>query len=81
MTPTQAVTLMGIALKPTTTHRTSLIVIRRMARYFCESADAIYDERRLLRRGAAVLRQFEPFTKERADALEQKAKDRAGGHP
>ncbi|MFD2407742.1 hypothetical protein [Azorhizophilus paspali] len=75
MTPNQAVTLMGIALKPTTTHRTSLIVIRRMARHFCESAEAIHDERQLLRREAAVLRQFEPFTKQQADALEQQAKD------
>lgn len=75
MTPTQAVTLMKIGTKPTATHRTSLMVIRRAARYFCEIADAIHDERRMMRRGAAVLRQFEPFTKQQADALEQRAKD------
>ncbi|WP_349618072.1 hypothetical protein [Azotobacter salinestris] len=75
MTPTQAVTLMKIGTKPTTTHQTSLTIIRRAARYFCEIADAIHDERRMMRRGAAVLRRFEPFTKQQADALEQQAKD------
>ncbi|MFC0712229.1 hypothetical protein, partial [Azorhizophilus paspali] len=75
MTPTQATALANIAMKPSITKRDSLIVARRLARYFCESAEAIHDERRMLRRGAAVLRQFEPFTKQQADALEQQARD------
>lgn len=73
MTPTQAIALANIAIKPGITKRDSLIVARRLVRHFCAYREAIHDQRRALRREAARLREFEPFTKQQADALEQQA--------
>lgn len=73
MTTTQATALAKIATKPTITKRDSLIVARRLLRHFCACREAIHEQRRAMRREAAKLREFEPFTKRQADTLEQQA--------
>ncbi|GAB3380434.1 hypothetical protein [Azotobacter armeniacus] len=73
--PQAVLILAGIAQKPGTTKRDSLTIARRVLRRVCAYREAIHDERRALRREAALLRQFEPFTKQQADALEQQARD------
>ncbi|SFB31756.1 hypothetical protein [Azotobacter beijerinckii] len=75
MTPIQAIALANIATKPAISARTKLIVARRLLRHFCACREAIHEQRRALQREAALLRQFEPFTKRQADALEQQAQD------
>ncbi|AJE20471.1 hypothetical protein [Azotobacter chroococcum] len=71
--PKAILALSKISIKPGTTKRDSLTITRRLLRYFCAYRKAIHDERRALRRKAAKLRQFEPFTKLSADTLEQQA--------
>lgn len=68
-------TLADIGLKPSTTTRDNLTITRRVVRRMCEVRDDIHGERRELRRKARKLRQFEPFTKLAADAMEQQARD------
>lgn len=68
-------TLAAIGLKPTTTTRDTLTIARRVVRLLCEQREAIHAERRQLRRQAGKLRQFEPFTQQQADTLEQEARD------
>lgn len=73
--PQAVLILAGIAQKPGTTKRDSLTIARRVLRRICAYREAIHDQRRALRREAAKLREFEPFTKQQADALEQQARD------
>lgn len=68
-------TLANIGLKPTTTARDTLTIGRRIVRRMCEVRSTIHAERRAMRRKANKLRQFEPFTKQQADTLEQQASD------
>lgn len=71
---TQTLRALGrIVEKPTATKRDELTVARHVLRKFCAVRDEIYSERRALSREAGKLRQFEPFTKKSADALEQQA--------
>lgn len=62
-----------IGTKPTATKRDQLTIARHALRGFCALRSEIYSERNTLRRQAEKLRQFEPFTKRAADALEQQA--------
>ena len=75
MIPSTIRTLANIGLKPTASHRDRLTVARHVLRRVCAYREAIHDERHALRRKANKLRQFEPFTKQQADALEQQARN------
>ncbi len=62
-----------ISQKPNTTPRDALTIARRVCRLLCEVREAIGRERRAMRRQAAKLRQFEPFTRQAADDIERQA--------
>jgi hypothetical protein len=68
-------TLADIVEKPGTTRRDVLTITRRVVRALCERRRSIHAERRALRREAGKLRQFEPFTRQQADTLEQQARE------
>lgn len=67
--------LADIGLKPTVTKRDTLTIARRICRHLCAVRSEIRQQRRELRRQARKLRQFEPFTKLAADAMERQARD------
>jgi len=62
-----------IGTKPTVTKRDSLTIARHVLRRVCAFRESVRDERHVMRRHASKLRQFEPFTKPAADALDQQA--------
>ncbi|MDH1056339.1 hypothetical protein [Aquipseudomonas alcaligenes] len=68
-------TLAHIGLKPSTTTRDTLTIARRIVRHLCARREVIHTERQQLRRQAAKLRQFAPFTQQQADTLEQEARN------
>jgi hypothetical protein len=74
MKSAQARVFANIASKPEATRRDTLIVTRRAVRSLCEQRQQIQDERNFMRRQAAKLRRFEPFTKRDADELGQQAR-------
>jgi len=73
MNNTTLTTLVLIGQKSNITPRDSLTVARRVCRLLCEVRKAIDRERRAMRRQAAKLRQFEPFTRRAADDIERQA--------
>ncbi len=74
-------TLARISQKPDTSKRDQLTIARHVLRRACAYCEAIHTERRVLHLKAHKLRQFEPFTKLAADALEQQANDHGAERP
>lgn len=66
-------TLANIASKPSASPSVKLVAARRVCRLFCLELDTITAERRALRRQAAKLRAFLPFTAATVADLEQQA--------
>lgn len=97
MKASQIRALANIADKPGASVSTQLIAMRRVCRLFCHERATIHQERRALRRKAAKLKAFLPFTAAAVANLEQQARgarsriagryepgadrDRPGRHP
>ncbi|WP_213879221.1 hypothetical protein [Pseudomonas sp. dw_358] len=75
MTPTVTTRLCNIAMKPGVSASTNLITTRRILRRVVEQLDSINAERRALRRQAAKLKAFLPFTQQTIESLEQQAQE------
>ncbi|EIK54662.1 hypothetical protein YO5_17890 [Stutzerimonas stutzeri TS44] len=75
MKASQIRALANIADKPGASVSTQLIAMRRVCRLFCHERATIHQERRALRRKAAKLRAFLPFTAAAAADLEQQARE------
>lgn len=71
MTPTTR--LCNIALKPGISASTQLITTRRICRNIISRLDTIVAERKAIRRQAAKLKAFLPFTRQTIEDLEQEA--------
>lgn len=71
MTPTTR--LCNIALKPGISASTQLITTRRICRNIISHLDTIVAERKAIRRQAAKLKAFLPFTRQTIEDLEQEA--------
>jgi hypothetical protein len=73
MTPTLTTRLCNIALKPDISASTQLITTRRICRNIVCHLDTIVAERKAMRRQAAKLKAFLPFTRQTIEHLEQEA--------
>lgn len=75
MKASQIRALANIADKPGASVSTQLIAMRRVCRLFCHERATIHQERHALRRKAAKLRAFLPFTAATVADLEQQARE------
>ncbi|UIP33029.1 hypothetical protein [Stutzerimonas kunmingensis] len=75
MNASQIRALANIADKPDASVSAQLIATRRICRLFCHERATIHQERRALRRKAAKLKAFLPFTAAAVADLEQQASD------
>lgn len=75
MKASQIRALANIADKPGASVSTQLIAMRRVCRLFCQERATIHQERRALRRKAAKLKAFLPFTAAAVADLEQQARE------
>ena len=75
MKASQIRALANIADKPGASVSTQLIAMRRVCRLFCHERATIHQERHALRRKAAKLRAFLPFTAATVADLEQQASE------
>ncbi len=75
MKASQIRALANIADKPGASVSAQLIATRRICRLFCHERATIHQERRALRRKAAKLKAFLPFTAAAVAELEQQASD------
>ena len=75
MKASQIRALANIADKPGASVNTQLIATRRICRHFCHERATIHQERRTLRRKAAKLKAFLPFTAAAVADLEQQARE------
>jgi hypothetical protein len=78
MTPAVMRRLADIVEKPGISPMVKLVTTRRICRVFAQGLSTIYDERRVLRRKAAKLKEFLPFTRQRVADLERQAANHRG---